>query len=108
MKMVKYPAILVNSVMSVGMDLLSTALILRFPGFYETRTFGNMPLVEYTIVVGVSTLIFCLEEICIRDGDADAVVRNHILSFFYSCLPYLGVINNIAVFFFTPKLGVAF
>jgi hypothetical protein len=69
-------------------DLITTRIGLLNPNNYEYNIFGNNPYIEYPTVLGIFTMFYLFEY---------KMGMRHYISFFYSILPLIAIINNVII-----------
>ena len=80
------------SFIMVTLDLLTTKYGLRFSGLYEANKFGNIPVIEYSVCILFTYLLYRYEK---------HFNKKHIISLLYAFLPIIAVINNLFFIFFS-------
>lgn len=74
----------------VTLDLLTTRYVLQFPNVYEANKFGNIPIIEYSICILFTYLLYRYEK---------HFNMEHNISLLYAFLPIVAVLNNLFFIF---------
>ena len=76
----------------VTLDLLTTKYGLQFPNLYEVNIYGNIPIIEYSVCILFTYLLYRYEK---------HFNIKHNISLLYAFLPIIAVINNLFFIFFS-------
>lgn len=88
------------SFLGTTLDLFSTWAGITFFNAYETRPFGNIPLLAYAWNLGLALIFFQLSEWMptkVTSNQTFIFYLGKILMILIIILPYIGFINNVVV-----------
>lgn len=84
------------SFLGVTLDLFTTRVAIGLFGASETRPFGNNAIIEYSIFMGLTVLMFFVSEY-FGSASTQIYILNKTLMIGIMLLPYFAVLNNILV-----------